>query len=48
MSESGYLESAEAIWTTEAVQMFGVPGRSFVRDVDEGDAAEEPAFRKVM
>ena len=32
--------------TTEAVQMFGVPAGAFVRDVDEGDAAERAGLQK--
>ena len=40
ISESGYLGISGGDLTTEAVQMFGVPAGAFVRDVDEGDAAD--------
>ena len=46
VSESGYLGISGGDLTTEAVQMFGVPAGAFVRDVDEGDAAERAGLQK--
>lgn len=46
ISEAGYLGISGGDLTTEAVQMFGVPAGAFVRDVDEGDAAERAGLQR--